>query len=166
MGNGSAYNMRNILNEYFLCTNEKKVDTLHYLITKKEIKFMFEIFQKSDFGEKKILLKSINDIRSDEDKKLFINIFTDAIRTNSAELFKFIAYQTDFPASFFSEKQFNQFVLKALFLDLSLENIKGIRPRNNDRLKQMILDYEEERILANRSIPKGISYYKELGDFQ
>ena len=86
------------------------------------------------------------------------------MRTNSSELFSFMAHTRQYPKSFFTEAEYNQMVLKALFVDISVQKIIGIKERKNTKLNTMINDYIEERELANRSLPIGVEEYNNLGD--
>lgn len=77
-------------------------------------------------------------------------------RTNSKPLFSAIAHNTPYPAKFYSEPEFNQLVLKALFMDIGIEPILGLLDRSSLDLSRMCEDYIKERIAADRSIPSDI----------
>ena len=77
-------------------------------------------------------------------------------RVNSLELFSSLALDNPYPAACYSDHEFNQLVLKALFLGLSLERVAGLRQRLNAELTRMCEDYIAERRAANRSIPADI----------
>lgn len=77
-------------------------------------------------------------------------------RTNSAPLFAALALGTPYPAALYDEREFNQLVLKALFLDLPIEHIVGLGVRANPELSRMCADYVEEREAARRTVPADI----------
>lgn len=153
--------MQDLLNSYFLGTTQEKLQILNGLIQEKNIKFLFKIFSVSDTDEKKLILECLDqgDLNGE-----FKAIYLEAMRTNSSELFSFMAHTRQYPKSFFTEAEYNQMVLKALFVDISVQKIIGIKERKNTKLKTMINDYIEERELANRSLPIGVEEYNNLGD--
>ena len=78
-------------------------------------------------------------------------------RSNSIDVFSSIALFNEYPAQFFNEASFNQLVLKALFCDLNIENVIDLPLRKNKQLVRMVLDYKQERINANRSVPNSLN---------
>jgi hypothetical protein len=83
----------------------------------------------------------------------FTPIAVDACRSHIQPVFESIACENPYPAAFFSERQFNQMVLKALFIGVRIERIAGLARRLNPALSRMARDYAAERLAAGRSIP-------------
>jgi hypothetical protein len=77
-------------------------------------------------------------------------------RTNSKPLFAALAQYNPYPAKYYSDHEFNQLVLKALFLGIGIDPVIGLLKRANPELSQMCEDYIKERVAANRSIPSDI----------
>ena len=77
-------------------------------------------------------------------------------RTNSFDVFAALASNNPYPAAFYSEHEFNQLVLKALFVGMNIETIFGLRQRTNPTLSRMCEDYYDERVAAERSVPPDI----------
>ena len=77
-------------------------------------------------------------------------------RTNSKPLFAALAQYNPYPAKYYSEHEFNQLVLKALFLGIGIDPVMGLLQRANLELSQMCEDYIKERVAANRIIPSDI----------
>ena len=77
----------------------------------------------------------------------------DGLRTNVKGVFEAIAHRNPFPAEHFDDGRWNQMVLKALFIESSLEPILGLRERMNDDLARMLRDYASERTAAGRAVP-------------
>jgi len=77
-------------------------------------------------------------------------------RANSALLFASLALGNPYPAAWYTEREFNQLVLKALFIGLPLERIVGLAERANAELTRMCEDYIGERTAAGRSVPADI----------
>ncbi len=77
-------------------------------------------------------------------------------RANSAVLFAAVALDNPFPSAHYSDHEFNQLVLKSLFIGLPLEPIVGLAARANADLSRMCEDYFEERTAAGRAVPTDI----------
>lgn len=77
-------------------------------------------------------------------------------RTNSKPLFAALAQNNPYPAKYYSDHEFNQLVLKALFLGIGIDPVMGLLQRANPELSQMCEDYIKERVAANRTIPSDI----------
>jgi len=77
-------------------------------------------------------------------------------RTNSKPLFAALAQYNPYPAKYYSDHEFNQLVLKALFLGIGIDPVIGLLQRANSELSQMCEDYIKERVAANRTIPSDI----------
>ncbi|MEL6580615.1 MAG: EboA domain-containing protein [Cyanobacteria bacterium J06621_12] len=76
----------------------------------------------------------------------------EGIRTNMTSVFKAIAHHNSYPANYLDDLAWNQMVLKALFVDSSLQPIYGLSQRNNPQLSQMLIDYARERLAAKRTV--------------
>lgn len=77
-------------------------------------------------------------------------------RANSAALFASLALGNPYPAARYTEHEFNQLVLKALFIGLPLVRIVGLAERVNAELTRMCEDYIGERTSAGRAVPADI----------
>ena len=77
-------------------------------------------------------------------------------RTNSKTLYSCLIRDNPYPARFYSDHEFNQLVLKALFLGLPIAYVYGLKTRSNPELSRMCEDYIDERLAAGRSIPVDI----------
>lgn len=86
----------------------------------------------------------------------FLPLVIDACRTNVIPLFEAIACDNPYPAAHFPERNFNQVVLKALFNNIPIARIVGLRRRMNPELSRMAADYAAERRAAGRPVPADI----------
>ncbi|MBI1346448.1 hypothetical protein GC163_09170 [bacterium] len=73
-------------------------------------------------------------------------------RTNIPAVFKAIAHHNPFPSEQLNEDQWNQLVLKCLFIGIALDPIFGIDDRANARLAKMLTDFAHERWAAKRQV--------------
>ena len=74
-------------------------------------------------------------------------------RVNSKYLFSSIALNNPYPYLYYTEHEFNQLVLKALFLEIPIIKIVGLDKRVNKELSRMCEEYIRERLSANRTFP-------------
>ena len=77
-------------------------------------------------------------------------------RTNSLLLLAALTLHNPYPAAHYADHEFNQMVLKALFLGLNIDAVQGLERRGNPELSQMCEDYIDERLAAGRSVPADI----------
>jgi len=77
-------------------------------------------------------------------------------RTNSSVMFAALALDNPFPSAHYTDHEFNQLVLKSLFIGLPLEPVVGLAARINANLSRMCEDYFDERTAAGRPVPSDI----------
>jgi hypothetical protein len=116
-----------------------------------------EAFRKGDSAERVALLRSLPLLPAPE---RFAALAVEACRTHVLDVFAAIACENPYPAQHFPELNFNQLVIKALFMELALDRVIGWRARNNPELVRMASDYEAERRAAGRSVPSDIALIK------
>jgi len=113
-----------------------------------------ECYQSGDNRERQAVLKALPLL---PDSERLIAVGVDACRTNIQPLFEAIACENPYPASRFSDLNFNQMVLKALFLGVAVDRIVGLDGRLTPELARMAADYASERRAAGRSVPSDIA---------
>jgi hypothetical protein len=113
-----------------------------------------EAFRRGDSGERIGLLRALPLL---PDCERFVDLAIEACRTHVLDVFAAIACENPFPAACFPELNFNQLVIKALFMELSLHRVLGWRGRANAELRRIAADYAAERRAAQRSIPDDIA---------
>lgn len=75
----------------------------------------------------------------------------EGLRSSITAVFQAVALDNPFPAAHFDEAQWNQMVLKAIFVGAPLERVVGLDARRNATLARMSLDYVDERRAAGRT---------------
>jgi hypothetical protein len=81
----------------------------------------------------------------------------EACRTNAQVIFEAIACDNPYPFRYFPELNFNQMVLKALFIGSPLARVIGLEERITSELIRMAEDYASERRAAGRPVPEDIT---------
>jgi hypothetical protein len=76
----------------------------------------------------------------------------EGVRSAMQPVFEAVAHANPFPREEFSETQWNQMVVKALFIGSRLAPILGLDERRNPDLAKMLIDYAHERWAAGRSV--------------
>lgn len=79
-----------------------------------------------------------------------------ACRCNSVREYSAIALNNNYPAAFFPELNFNQLVLKSLFMGLDINQIQNLAQRLNPKLSNMCFAYAIEQALADRVPPASL----------
>jgi hypothetical protein len=116
-----------------------------------------EIFRRGDTAERVALLRSLWLLPGPE---RFAELAIEACRSHVVDVFAAIACDNPYPAEHFPELNFNQLVIKVLFVELSLARVVGWRSRANPELRRIAGDYEAERRAANRPVPADIALIK------
>jgi hypothetical protein len=76
----------------------------------------------------------------------------DGLRTNISLLFDAIALNNPFPSTYFPEANWNQMVLKAIFMQRPLYRIQNLDKRRNLSLAAIARDFAHERWAAGRDV--------------
>ena len=127
--------------------------SLDPLDTETRRELIYQCYEKGDSREQESWLRILPLL---SDGEFFLDTAIDACRTNIVPLFEAIACENPYPLRFFPEPNFNQVVLKALFMGLAIHRIVGLESRFNPELSRMCADYVSEREAAGRSVPVDI----------
>lgn len=114
-----------------------------------------ELFRQGDTRERTSLLKTLPFLPHPE---ACLSLAIESCRSSVQPIFEAIACENPYPAAYFPELNFNQLVLKALFVEVSLKRVTGLRARATPELFRMARDYANERKAAGRSIPTDIEW--------
>ena len=68
------------------------------------------------------------------DPSQYLSIAVEACRSNVKTVFEAIACHNTYPSHYFPDLNFNQMILKALFIGSSLKSIVGLQSRLNPEL--------------------------------
>ena len=84
--------------------------------------------------------------------QLLLNRAREGLRSGMKPVFEAVAHRSPYPREMLDEHSWNQMVLKALFIDSTLEPIQGLDERGNRDLAETLIDYAHERWAAHRGI--------------
>jgi hypothetical protein len=116
---------------------------------------VLKLFEAGESGEQVSLLRTLSLLPGPE---RFVQTGLQACRTNTKDVFEAIVCENPYPAAHFPELGFNQAVMKAVFLEVSVRRIEGLEPRITPELQRMAGDYASERRAAGRVVPEDIGY--------
>ena len=117
------------------------------------VELVHQCYEKGDSREQESWLRGLVLLPGAE---RFLDAAVDACRTNIVPLFEAIACENPYPRDYFPELNFNQLVMKALFLGPELSRVMGLEQRTNGELSRMTNDYVSEREAAGRAVPADI----------
>jgi hypothetical protein len=118
-----------------------------------------QLVRRGEQGEQESLLAMLAVLPGPE---RFAEAAIDACRTNSASVFGAIALDNPYVRDHFPEANFNQLVLKAIFVGLPAERVVGLGERVNAELVRMVRDYADERRAAGRSVPDDVGLVQRM----
>jgi len=107
------------------------------------------LFSTAEIGEQIALLKGFALFPAPD---LLLPRAAEGVRSAIQPVFEAIAHRNPYPLAHFSEAQWNQMVVKALFIGSRLAPIQGLDARRNADLARMLIDYADERQVAGRFI--------------
>ena len=111
------------------------------------------LYRGGDAGEQQSLLRALPLLPAPEP---LLPLAIDACRSHIQGCFEAIACENSYPARFFPELNFNQMVLKALFIRAPLVRIHGLRQRLTPQLRRMVADLASERQATQADIPDDV----------
>jgi hypothetical protein len=112
-----------------------------------------KLFRAGDESERAAIVRSLPLL---PDGAALKPIALEVGRVNSAALFGALALGNPYPAAHYTEHEFNQLVLKTMFMGLPLGGVVGLERRANADLARMCGDFYDERTAAKRSVPVDI----------
>lgn len=115
--------------------------------------------RRGEQGEQESLLRMLPLL---PDPQRLVPHAVEACRTNSEVVFRAIACGNPFPAAHFPDDNFNQLVLKAVFMGVPVGEVSGLSGRVTATLLRMADDFAAERTAAARPVPADIGLLHQL----
>lgn len=108
-----------------------------------------QLFETGDMYEQQALYASLPLMPFPEE---LLSRAIDGCRTNMTLIFDAIALNNPFPAKYFPEANWNQLVLKSIFMQRPLYRIQKLDERRNPALADIASDFAHERWAAEREV--------------
>jgi hypothetical protein len=108
-----------------------------------------QLFETGDLNEQQALFAALPVMPYQEE---LIPRAIDGLRTNISLVFDAIALNNPFPSQYFPEANWNQMVLKAIFMQRPLYRIQNLEKRRNLALADIARDFAHERWAAGRDV--------------
>ena len=108
-----------------------------------------QLFETADMYEQQALYAALPVLPYQEE---LVGRAIEGCRTNMSVVFDAIALHNPYPAQFFPEANWNQLVLKAIFMQRPLYRIQQLDQRRNPALAAMAIDFAHERWAAGRAV--------------
>lgn len=112
-----------------------------------------ELYVRGDNAERAALLRTLSLL---PEPARFLSTAVEACRTNVQTVFEAIACENPYPVRHFTELNFSQMVMKAMFTEVPLQRIVGLLTRITPALMSMAKDYVREQAAAGRPVPEDI----------
>lgn len=111
------------------------------------------LFRQGDESERATIARALALFDNDGHLK---HLIAEAGRANSQQLITAVSLHNPYPRAHYSDAEFNQMVLKNLFLRIPIAEVAGLNERANAELSRMCEDYYHERSAAGRDVPEDI----------
>jgi hypothetical protein len=112
-----------------------------------------QLFEAGEIGEQESILRTLVLF---ENPELLLPTALLGCRTNARRVFEAIACDNPYPERHFPELEFNQMVIKSIFLEVPVSRIEGLARRSGPELARMARDYASERRAAGRPVPSDV----------
>ncbi|MDF3065523.1 MAG: hypothetical protein K0R38_1124 [Polyangiaceae bacterium] len=123
--------------------------------------FVLNLFEAGEIGEQVSALRVLSALPEPE---RFVETGLQACRTNARDVFEAIVCENAFLAAHFPALNFNQAVMKAIFMEVSIQRIEGLEARITPELRRMAAGYASERRAAGRPVPPDATFLSQPGD--
>lgn len=128
---------------------------LSHLPVARQPAWLLHLFEAGELGEQVSLLRVLALLPG---SGRFVETGVQACRTNTSEVFEAIVCENAFLAEHFAPLNFNQAVMKAIFMGVALRRIERLESRITPELSRMAAGYASERRAAGRIVPDDAEY--------
>jgi hypothetical protein len=113
------------------------------------LKAVNQLFETGDMNEQQALYSALPVMPYPED---LLTRAIDGCRTNMTLIFDAIALNNPYPSAHFPEANWNQLVLKSIFMQRPIYRIQALDERRNQALAEIASDFAHERWAAGRPV--------------
>jgi hypothetical protein len=127
---------------------------LECLTPGEQLDWALQLFRTGELGEQVSVVRILPLL---PDPERFAALAAEATRTNATRVFEALACDNPYPARHLTDLAFEQMVMKAIFTEIPIARIPGLRGRVTAELVRMAQDYASERHAAGRTVPSDIA---------
>lgn len=122
--------------------------------------WLLNLFEAGEMGEQVSVLRVLPLL---PDAERFVETGVQACRTNARDVFEAIVCENPFLVQHFPELNFNQAIMKAIFMEVPLSRVDGLASRITPELSRMAAGYASERRAAGRPVPADAEFLAHYG---
>jgi hypothetical protein len=123
--------------------------------------WLLRLFEAGELGEQISILRVLPLL---PDPARFLETGVQACRTNARDVFEAIVCENPFLAEHFPPLNFNQAIMKAIFMEVPLSRVTELTRRITPELSRMARGYASERRAAGRPVPHDAEFLAQYGD--
>lgn len=112
--------------------------------------WLLQLFESGELGEQVSILRVLPLL---PEPARFLETGVQACRTNARDVFEAIVCENSFLVEHFPALNFNQAIMKALFMEVPLNRVERLGERITPELSLMAESYASERRAAGRPVP-------------
>jgi len=120
--------------------------------------FLLALFEAGELREQVSILRVLAALPA---PARFVEVGLQACRTNARDVFEAIVCENPYLADYFEPLNFNQAVMKAIFMEVPLARVEQLRRRISPELSRMAAGYASERRAAGRVVPRDAEYLSQ-----
>lgn len=133
---------------------------LPHVAASEQASWLLELFEAGELGEQVSILRVLPLL---PEPARFLETAVQACRTNARDVFEAIVCENSFLAEHFPPLNFNQAIMKAIFMDVPLRRVERLAARITPELSRMAQSYESERRAAGRPVPPDAEFLAHHG---
>ena len=122
--------------------------------------WVLQLFEAGEMGEQVSVLRVLPLLPEPE---RFVETGVQACRTNARDVFEAAVCENPFLVQHFPELNFNQAIMKAIFMEVPLSRVDGLERRITPELSRMAAGYASERRAAGRPVPADAEFLAHYG---
>jgi hypothetical protein len=122
--------------------------------------FVLRLLEAGEKGEQVSLLRVLAAL---PEPARFLETGLQACRMNARDVFEAIVCENAFLTAHFPALNFNQAVMKSIFMEVPIQRIERLSDRITPELARMAADYASERRAAGRAVPSDAEFLSNYG---
>ncbi len=133
---------------------------LPQIATAEQAGWLLQLLEAGEMGEQVSILRTLSLL---PEPARFLEAGVQACRTNARDVFEAIVCENPFLVEHFPPLNFNQAIMKAIFMEVPLARVERLEQRITPELSRMAAGYVSERRAAGRPVPKDAEFLAHYG---